>query len=119
VNKLRNRLMVLAFTIALTGCASTGYHNHGDYAYRNTVTGAAIGAAGGALLGHAADDGGRGALVGGAVGAVVGGAAGYYMDQKKKRESYYNRQPGYSSYNDGHHPSPYGEQQPRTYPYPY
>jgi uncharacterized protein YcfJ len=116
VNKLRNQLMVLALAAALTGCASTGYHSHNDYAYRNTLTGAAIGAAGGALLGHAADDGGRGALVGGAVGAVVGGAAGYYMDQKKKRDSYHNRQSGYSSYNDPY-PSPYGGQQPRTYPY--
>lgn len=112
----RTQLMVLSFTIALSGCASSGYHSHGDYPYRNTLTGAAIGAAGGALLGHAADGGGRGALVGGTVGAVVGGAAGYYMDQNRKREAYYNRQPGY---NDRHHPAPYPEQQPRTYPYSY
>lgn len=119
MNKLKTGLMVLSLTIALTGCASTGYHSHNDYAYRNTVTGAAIGAAGGALLGHAADDGGRGALVGGAVGAMVGGAAGYYMDQKKKRDSQYDRQPNYSNYNDPYYPSQSGAQQPRTYPYQY
>ena len=121
MNKLKHRLMVLTFTTALTGCASTGYHSHNDYAYRNTLTGAAIGAAGGALIGHAADDGGRGALVGGAVGAMVGGAAGYYMDQKKNRDRdlYHNRPPNYSSYNEPYRSAPYGEQQPRTYPYPY
>ncbi|BBA33407.1 17 kDa surface antigen [Methylocaldum marinum] len=119
MNDLKLGLMVLSLTITLTGCASTGYHGHNDYAYRNTVTGAAIGAAGGALLGHAADDGGRGALVGGAVGAMVGGAAGYYMDQKKKRDSYYNRHPNYNNYNDPYYPSQSATQQPRTYPYQY
>lgn len=110
----RTHLIVLSFTIALSGCASSGYHSHGDYPYRNTLTGAAIGAAGGALLGHAADDGGRGALVGGTVGAVVGGAAGYYMDQKRKREAYHDRQ---ARYNGGYHSAP--NRQPRTYPYPH
>jgi len=119
VNTLRNRLMVLAFTTALAGCASTGYHSHNEHPYRNTLTGAAIGAAGGALLGHTADDGGRGALVGGAVGAMVGGAAGYYIDQKKKREPYYDHRPNDSYRNDPYRPSPYGEREPRTYPYPY
>ncbi|MGX2040832.1 glycine zipper domain-containing protein [Methylocaldum sp. MU1018] len=119
MNTIRHQLLVLTLGTALTGCASTGYHAHSDYPYRNTITGAAIGAAGGALLGHAADDGGRGALVGGAVGAMVGGAAGYYMDQKKNRDPYYGRQPNYSSYNDSYRPSPYGNRDTRTYPYPY
>jgi len=117
VNKIRTLLIVLTCATALTGCASTGYHPHENYPYRNTLTGAAIGAAGGALLGHAVDDGGRGALLGGTVGAMVGGAAGYYMDQKKNRDSYYGRQPNYSGYNDSYRPSPYGEREPRTYPY--
>lgn len=119
MNKLKIGLIALSFSIVLTGCASTGYHSHDDFAYRNTVTGAAIGAAGGALLGHAADDGGRGALVGGAVGAMVGGAAGYYMDQKNKRDSYYDHQPNYSNYNAPYNPPQPGTQQSRTYPYRY
>jgi surface antigen len=87
---LTRSLTALTLTASLAGCASSGgYGGFSNYPYRNTVTGAAVGAAGGALLGHVADDGhGNGTLVGGALGAVVGGAAGYALDHKEKNDAY-------------------------------
>ena len=89
----------------LTGCAGPGY-GYRQHPYRSTMTGAALGAAGGALLGYGADDGyGNGAVTGGALGAVVGGAAGYYLDQKRQRPAY-GPQPYYA-------PRSYGYERPR------
>ena len=51
---------------------------------RQTKRGTAIGAAAGALLGYAVDDGAGGVLVGTAVGALAGGGVGYYMDKQRK-----------------------------------
>lgn len=86
-------IVLCASLAALSGCAST---HHQPYAYggshRNALTGAAIGAAGGALVGHAVDDGGRGALVGGALGAMAGAGIGYHLDKKRDREAYGYRQ---------------------------
>lgn len=100
MNTLTRSLTALTLAVSLAGCASSGgYGGFSNYPYRNTVTGAAVGAAGGALLGHVADDGrGNGTLVGGALGAVVGGAAGYALDHKEQNGSnYYGREPYYDS----------------------
>jgi hypothetical protein len=99
-------LPALFFPVLLGGCASPGYNGYNHYPYRGTVTGAAVGAAGGALLGYAADGGqGNGALLGGTLGAVAGGATGYYFDQKR-REGEYQGRPYYS---DGYGRSAYGK----------
>lgn len=77
-------LTSLALLASLAGCTGSNYHSH-----RGTMTGAAVGAAGGALLGYAADGGyGNGALVGGALGALAGGAAGYAYDQNQSSPRY-------------------------------
>lgn len=100
-------LLALLMVISLlTGCAGPGGYRHSPY--RSTMTGAALGAAGGALLGHSADDGyGNGALTGGALGAVVGGAAGYYLDQNRQRPAYgprpYYAPPAYGYARPRHH----------------
>ncbi|RKZ94488.1 MAG: flagellar motor protein MotB, partial [Gammaproteobacteria bacterium] len=47
-------------------------------------TGAAIGAAAGAVVGYAIDDGAGGLLVGAAVGAAAGAGIGHYMDNQQK-----------------------------------
>ena len=110
---IRYTAIALASVLVLSGCA--GPHSH-PYAYgggyRNTLTGAAIGAAGGALVGHAVDDGGRGALVGGAVGAMVGGGVGYHMDKKAERDRYDGRP--YYPENDYRDHRGHGSE---TYPY--
>lgn len=80
-------LMAWLLAAALAGCAAPGYYGQNHYPYRGTVTGAAVGAAGGALLGYAADGGyGNGALLGGTLGALAGGATGYYFDQQRGPE---------------------------------
>jgi outer membrane lipoprotein SlyB len=110
---LRKSLISLLLITSLSGCAtSNGYNN--DYAYRNTVTGAAVGAAGGALVGYAAGDG-KGALLGGTLGAVAGGAAGYYYD--KQRENDYNNRPYYqdNSYNYNQNQSSYAPAKRRSH----
>ena len=71
--------IVLASLIAatLSGCAANDPN-------QKTKTGAAVGAAAGALLGYAVDDGTGGVLAGAAVGALAGGGVGYYMDKQQK-----------------------------------
>ena len=67
--------IALAAALALAGCA--GMSDTG----RRTTTGAAVGAAGGALIGSFSANAGKGALVGAGVGAV----GGYLYDQDQKR----------------------------------
>lgn len=71
--------IMLASLIAatLSGCAANDPN-------QKTKTGAAVGAAAGALLGYAVDDGTGGVLAGAAVGALAGGGVGYYMDKQQK-----------------------------------
>lgn len=96
-------LPALFFPILLGGCAGPGYGGYNNYPYRGAVTGAAVGAAGGALLGYAADGGrGNGALLGGTLGAVAGGATGYYFDQKRNEPHY-----DYRPYDEGYGRSGY------------
>ena len=49
---------------------------------QGAITGTAVGAGLGALIGKQHGDGGRGALIGGAVGALSGGLIGNYMDRQ-------------------------------------
>lgn len=88
---------VLAVSLALGGCAA----NPTLQQYQYTATGAAIGGAAGALLGHNLE-GRKGAYVGGAAGALLGGAVGNQMDRQ--------RQSGYYGNNSGYYP-------PQTDPY--
>jgi len=74
---MRNLSLSVAFCAAaiLAGCA--GMSDTG----RRTTSGAALGAAGGALIGSFSADAGRGALVGAGIGAL----GGYLYDQDQKR----------------------------------
>ncbi len=63
----------------LAGCATDG-----SGPSRNVLTGAGLGALGGAALGTlAGGDDGRNAAIGAAVGAIAGGSAGAYMDRQE------------------------------------
>ncbi len=66
---------VTSAAIVLTGCATDGSLNRGQ-------TGAAIGAAAGAIFGHQVD-GKKGRYVGAVVGALAGNAVGRYMDEQQ------------------------------------
>ncbi len=78
--RARPRIAGAALALALlgAGCADM------DDTTRRTVTGAGIGAAGGALIGSFTGDAGWGALIG--AGAGVGAAGGYLHDRNKRRE---------------------------------
>ena len=67
--------VALAAVLTLSGCAGMSDTE------RRTLTGAGVGAAGGALIGSFSANAGKGALVGAGVGAV----GGYLYDQDQKR----------------------------------
>lgn len=81
--KTKTRILILTAAtsaVVLTGCQ----YPNGDPNYTGTgaLTGGAIGAASGALIGgrHA----GAGALIGGAIGAIAGSAIGSGMDEEQR-----------------------------------
>ncbi|WP_053150308.1 type VI secretion system-associated lipoprotein TagQ [Pseudomonas sp. P97.38] len=109
VSKRHLLLVAVGFSTVLTGCATSPtskvasstkveyYPNcyepvqhlrstEGDMT-KSVVTGAAVGAVGGALLGALTadkEDRGRNAAIGAAGGALAGGAAGYYTERQKQ-----------------------------------
>ncbi|HEC73188.1 MAG TPA: OmpA family protein [Methylophaga aminisulfidivorans] len=75
---MKKLVLVSILAAALNGCAANDPN-------QKTKTGAAIGAAAGALVGYAInDEGAGGALAGAAVGALAGGGVGRYMDNQQK-----------------------------------
>jgi outer membrane lipoprotein SlyB len=108
VSKRHLLMVAVGFSTVLTGCATSPtskvasstkveyYPNcyepvqhlrstEGDMT-KSVVTGAAVGAVGGALLGALTDkeNRGRNAAIGAAGGALAGGAAGYYTERQKQ-----------------------------------
>lgn len=77
--RARSRLAAAALVFSLlgAGCAEM------DATTRRTVTGAGIGAAGGAVIGSLTGNAGWGALLG----AGVGAAGGYLHDRNQRREA--------------------------------
>src|SRR5690349_892763 len=81
--KTKTNLLILTTATAavlLTGCQ----YPNGDPNYTGTgaLTGGAIGAASGAVIGGR--NAGAGALIGGAIGAIAGGIIGSGMDQEQR-----------------------------------
>jgi outer membrane protein OmpA-like peptidoglycan-associated protein len=74
---MKKLVLVAAMTTILGACAT-------DDPNQKAKTSAAIGAAAGALLGYAVDDGAGGVLAGAAVGAVAGAGIGHYMDKQQQ-----------------------------------
>ena len=79
-------LVVVAAAVTLSGCASME-----DFAKnpekQKTRQGAAIGAAGGTVVGLLISPSWKGALIGAGVGALAGGAVGSYMDNRRPRSA--------------------------------
>jgi len=75
---MKKLITVSALAIALSGCVTANDPN------QKTKTAAAIGAAAGALIGYAIDDGAGGVLAGAAVGAAAGAGVGHYMDKQQQ-----------------------------------
>ena len=77
-------LIAVAASVALAGCAATeDFATNPDK--QKTRQGAAIGAAGGAVVGLLIDGGWKGALIGAGVGALAGGAVGNYQDKQEAK----------------------------------
>ena len=77
-------LIVTAACVAIAGCAATeDFATNPDK--QKTRQGAAIGAAGGAVVGLLIDGGWKGALIGAGVGALAGGAVGNYQDKQEAK----------------------------------
>ena len=73
----------LTFIFFLSGCVMTPQG-------QRTVSGAAIGAGAGALIGAATGNPGRGAAIGAAVGGAAGALSGpYYGRGRRGRSAYY------------------------------
>lgn len=104
------RILALSAVVATAACSGVP-SQYQQYQY--TATGAALGAAAGALVGNEINDG-TGALVGGTAGAVVGGAIGRSYDQQR----YYGYQGNQGGYYDPRRNTPPPSPQASSYPYP-
>ncbi|AFJ02062.1 Outer membrane protein A precursor [Methylophaga frappieri] len=70
-------MLVSMISLAMAACATNDPN-------KQTKSGAAIGAAAGALIGYAVDDGAGGVLAGAAVGTLAGAGVGRYMDNQQR-----------------------------------
>jgi uncharacterized protein YcfJ len=76
------RYVALAGVVVCAGCTTPDGQT--DRTATGALTGAAIGAGGGAIIGHQTGHGAEGALIGGAIGALTGGIMGNAMDQQQR-----------------------------------
>jgi len=65
--------------VTLAGCSSTSSHRRAGI---GAVTGAAVGALAGGIIGHQSGRRTEGALIGAGIGALAGGLAGHWMDKR-------------------------------------
>src|SRR5580700_4936452 len=72
----------LAATLVLSGCYTP--EGRPDNTATGALTGGAIGAGTGAIIGSASHNAGAGALIGAAVGALTGGIIGNSIDQQQR-----------------------------------
>lgn len=80
-------LIIVAFTVALAGCATeSGYYDPARSAGAGALGGAATGAALGSIIGVATGNPATGAWVGAATGAIAGGLGGYLYAQHKNSQ---------------------------------
>jgi outer membrane protein OmpA-like peptidoglycan-associated protein len=75
---MKRLTLTALMALSLSACTTADDPN------QKAKTAAAIGAAAGAIIGYAVDDGAGGVLAGAAVGAVAGAGVGHYMDKQKQ-----------------------------------
>ena len=95
--------VLAASSLSLTSCQTAG---------EGALTGAAIGAVGGAIIGNQSGDAGKGALLGGAAGAAAGGLIG--NENQKRNRAYYYRNG--QRYQDPRYQNSRSYRGPATYP---
>ncbi|MDF1587707.1 MAG: OmpA family protein [Gammaproteobacteria bacterium] len=74
---MKKAILATAMVTMISACAT-------DDPNQKAKTSAAIGAAAGAIIGYAIDDGAGGVLAGAAVGAAAGAGIGHYMDKQQQ-----------------------------------
>ena len=84
---MKRLISVFALTAILGGCAAPITQRE-----RSTLTGGALGAGAGALIGNAVGHPGRGALIGGGLGALGGAAIGDQMEGQYQRQESHARE---------------------------
>jgi osmotically inducible lipoprotein OsmB len=85
--KMKRVISILSLMALLGGCAAPITHRE-----RSTLTGGALGAGAGALIGSAIGHPGRGALIGGGLGALGGAAIGDQMEGQYQRQETHARE---------------------------
>lgn len=85
--KMKRVISILSLVALLGGCAAPLSQRE-----RSTLTGGALGAGAGALIGNAVGHPGRGALIGGGLGALGGAAIGDQMQGQYERQEYHARE---------------------------
>jgi len=76
MKRLCSAILVCTVSLSMVGCASMGSTEKG------AITGAAIGGAAGAIIGHQSGNTAAGAIIGAAVGGAAGAYIGNYMDKQ-------------------------------------
>lgn len=84
---MKRLISVLSLVTFLGGCAAPITQRE-----RSTLTGGALGAGAGALIGSALGRPGRGALIGGGIGALGGAALGDQMEGQYQRQETQSRE---------------------------
>jgi osmotically inducible lipoprotein OsmB len=84
---MKRLISAFALTAILGGCAAPITQRE-----RSTLTGGALGAGAGALIGSAVGHPGRGALIGGGLGALGGAAIGDQMEGQYQRQESHARE---------------------------
>ncbi len=84
---MKRLISALSLTTLLAGCSAPITQRE-----RSTLTGGALGAGAGALIGNALGRPGRGALIGGGIGALGGAALGDQMEGQYQRQETQSRE---------------------------
>lgn len=77
------RLVCVLGSLGLAGCETMGTAAQSK-TVQGAVTGGALGAGAGAIIGHQTDRAGEGAAVGAALGAVSGGLVGHALEEQQQ-----------------------------------
>jgi len=84
---MKRVISILSLTVLLGGCAAPMSQRE-----KSTLTGGALGAGAGALIGSAVGRPGRGALIGGGLGALGGAVIGDQMEGQSQRQDAHARE---------------------------
>ena len=80
------RIAWLLCSVGLTGCEAMGTAAQSK-TVQGAVTGGALGAGAGAIIGHQTDKAGEGAAIGAGLGALGGGLVGHALEEQQRPQA--------------------------------